>query len=1148
MRGLTSTIRPRFAGRLPGGKIPLGPGPNGTRGAPSSRWPPRDGAMPGSQPSQRDFRIDLFGGPSLRRKGRPIHLSPFHGLFLSILAYHGRRGIRRERLISFLWSAGSEAVLRRRLSQIIYSLHLRLATSELIISDGDRFYLDVDRVEPDLERFHTALQERNVEAALQMLSLGFLSEVNPIPTPDLEAWMRGRVRQFRADIRTAAARLWGESEQRGDWERATGVGRVLLKLDPDDEATLRKLIRALGLTAQVAEARAALNEFTERARSDDGGWKPEEETDALVARLDTLARERGPTFLVGRYGLPTQPPLVGREQELATLGRLLRDPPDGNVLSIGLVGEPGVGKTRLAWEALRTLPFDGARVLAARCSEFERRIPLSPFTSALKPGWVGEEARNLEDPWRAVLLGLFPEWHRGPDAPPAVPQIEPREVPRRLCEAFRQLFIGLSRTDPLVLFIDDFHWADETSLSVLDYIRNRGVGGDFRVLVAESVGSPSERSGGLGRGLRWSRGDGPCLRLRSLSVEDVDTLLSLLPAESQGYLDAVDLWALSSGNPSLLAEALAALEVTRARGRSNEPILAHLRPLVDSRLADLSTVERRAFQVLVLAEVPVRVSDLANVLTSPLPDAAAALDRLVSLGWVAIGPDGAQTTSTVLRRAVLETVPTATVVLLHAAIAEALMARADRTEPWAIAHHLIEAQSPESAKKFALSAADEAAEWGYFGEIEELLRRLLRVMFEPNAKQEISTRLGELQFARGDFGAALESLSSAWQLRLRTAPDHPGTQEMEVKILASDLYTGRVSPADGWSRARVLEERVRSTRQMALLPQLYAHVLRSAQHEGDVGTARSVFSRARDLLRSPGTDEGLEMSLNLLLGATVFYENAESALTYVKRAIALGNDGSRCVRTLEAHQWHMIVLHHLGQLNLPEGIEGRRTALRAAAFSGDILRRSQIELNSAVWFVDTFQPEAAEISLSKVEALIGADSLPQVRVSWLVNLGELRLQQRRWEAAAECFRDALTICRFHRSATAELLSRAGLGLCALGERNLSAAESAFERLPRRPTWWTCDPTLVQTFRVQFALRAGDLDQVVSEAEDIIEQVKDRSLMWHLRLCLLVEEVRAASNRPVDQSRLAVCREQAAELNLPELSRRFGDLTPHPKVR
>jgi hypothetical protein len=160
----------------------------------------------------------------------------------------------------------------------------------------------------------------------------------------------------------------------------------------------------------------------------------------------------------------------------------------------------------------------------------------------------------------------------------------------------------------------------------------------------------------------------------------------------------------------------------------------------------------------------------------------------------------------------------------------------------------------------------------------------------------------------------------------------------------------------------------------------------------------------------------------------------------------------------------------------------------------------------------------------------------------LVNLGELRLQERRWDLATDCFDAANRIFRTVRSETGELLSTAGLGLAALGRRKLKEAETYHEQLPTRPRWWTCDPTLVQSFLIKLASRKGTPQAAQAELEGAIAQVKGRSLPWYLRLCLLSEEVKVKEGFGTNSSRVHYCREKAAQLNLGHLARRFRGLS------
>ena len=96
------------------------------------------------------FRLSLFGGPRLEQGERQLRLSPLQSALLGIVATCGRSGIPRGRLLSLLWRMGTDAQLRRRLSQLVYSFRKRLSGKTPILAVGDHYLLDSENVISDL--------------------------------------------------------------------------------------------------------------------------------------------------------------------------------------------------------------------------------------------------------------------------------------------------------------------------------------------------------------------------------------------------------------------------------------------------------------------------------------------------------------------------------------------------------------------------------------------------------------------------------------------------------------------------------------------------------------------------------------------------------------------------------------------------------------------------------------------------------------------------------------------------------------------------------------------------------------------------------------------------------------------------------------
>ena len=132
---------------------------------------------------------------------------------------------------------------------------------------------------------------------------------------------------------------------------------------------------------------------------------------------------------------------------------------------IVIEGAPGIGKTRLLDEAASAAATGGARVLRARGSELERELPFGVMRQLLEPA-----LRGLPEPRRAALLDG--------DAALAAPALDVRPT-QEIVDAFAVLaglywlIAAIASAEPLVLCVDDLHWADEPSLRALAYLLGR---------------------------------------------------------------------------------------------------------------------------------------------------------------------------------------------------------------------------------------------------------------------------------------------------------------------------------------------------------------------------------------------------------------------------------------------------------------------------------------------------------------------------------------------------------------------------------------------------------------------------------------------------------------------------------------------------
>ena len=193
----------------------------------------------------------------------------------------------------------------------------------------------------------------------------------------------------------------------------------------------------------------------------------------LSGELTSPATPGTPLFIVEPLPTGTRGPFVGRESEQADLLRSIREAAAGRGAFILLGGEAGVGKSRLAEEALMAARQLGCLALVGRCYEQEATQPLIPYVEVLE-----EAARLLPAPVFRDAIGrtapelarLMPELHRlFPEMPPAL------ELPNELRQRFlfnnvREFLTRCSRVTPLVMFLDDLQWADESTLQLTQHL------------------------------------------------------------------------------------------------------------------------------------------------------------------------------------------------------------------------------------------------------------------------------------------------------------------------------------------------------------------------------------------------------------------------------------------------------------------------------------------------------------------------------------------------------------------------------------------------------------------------------------------------------------------------------------------------------
>src|SRR6185312_3117768 len=319
-------------------------------------------------------------------------------------------------------------------------------------------------------------------------------------------------------------------------------------------------------------------------------------------------------------------PLVGRDRELELLGQLLEETCAHNPRFVFVTGEPGIGKTCLLLELVRQAEQRGCLALRGSAAEFERELPFGvvvdafdEYLESLDP----HEFKRLSAEDVGELSGVFPalsSLNPGSDQPTTAAERF------RSHRALRDLIESLAVRQPLVVVLDDLHWADGASLELTAYLLRHPPRG--AVMVAATLrGGQADR--GLLAAMERATKDADIVRpieLGPLTRADARTLIASVDgAERDGIYET------SGGNPFYLLQLslMSADSNGPSTARGSDGVPEPISAAIIGELDGLSATTRSLAEAAAVAGDPFEL-DLAAT-TAGMEDwqALEALDELI---------------------------------------------------------------------------------------------------------------------------------------------------------------------------------------------------------------------------------------------------------------------------------------------------------------------------------------------------------------------------------------------------------------------------------------------------------------------------------------------------------------------------------------
>jgi DNA-binding SARP family transcriptional activator/tetratricopeptide (TPR) repeat protein len=994
-----------------------------------------------------ELRIGLFGHVAVEVNGTPFKLATPRKT-LPVLAYlllNRDAPIARDFLAYVMWPDDEEEPARTKLRLSLYDL-ARVLPPELegkaLIVDGDSVCLRPDlNLWLDVEEFNRLIGDpQRIEEAVSLYRGDLLAAL-------YDEWIFPERERHRNAFLAGLLQLVSQARRQRNFARGISRAQQILAIDPWREDVVRQV---MALRCESGDRAGALAEYERFAKLLRLELKVQPMPETLTLR-ETIARgevfePNAPLEAVAPAASSARSatlPFVGRQTEMGQLLETWSRVARGRGACVFAGGEPGVGKSRLILEFAHAVEESGGRVLIGATGSPEA-TPYESIVDALRSA-LPLVASLKGGMWLSCIAELLPEIRTRVAGLPEVPHIDAESERIRLFESLFRCFSGLAQPRPLLLVLEDMHWAQSASVTLLRSLLRR-VSGVPIMIVVTYRDDETPRPHPLHR-LRSEARAAACaqsLSLRTLSLNDVHELTEALPEIPN--LEAGKLLAVSAGNPLFLSQFIDDLR----HGEQCAPP-ASLAALVAARIARLSEEARTVAEIAAFVGNRFSLDAVRDV--SGWGDAALgnALDELFDRRIVreasGRGLFEYAFSHQIFQEAIARAVPRERATARHRRVARVLEELyADRASELSatIARHYELAGDDANAARCYLTAVRRSIGLGALDEAHALSDRALALTDDPRTRAEILLERETVEFRRGHRSAQESTLADLKEIAATLADPELHClivlRELELATSIADLVKletairelRTLAPHDdvawrldiaearlAFAQGRLLEAQAsaqsaltngRESGNGAWIARSLCFLAEVEANRGNLSEAEALFDEA-ERAAADATDPVLEYnSLSSAFSIAYNRRDLQRCMTlgqrWLDRATALGD------RQAEARA--------RGRLGITLTASGTRYAEAREHFAnavlfftdfGDMSKTAGEVLNQAVLETRLGFFEKAAAATEKAVALFEGVHDDRGRVIGLANLGFLRACAGNIEGAESAAREALELAR-----------------------------------------------------------------------------------------------------------------------------------------
>jgi len=731
---------------------------------------------------------------------------------LAILLLNANQVVSADRLIDDLWAGEPPATVAKSLQVYVWRLRKALGAPERLRSRARGYVLDVAPEELDLDRFSRLVEEgrralgaAEPERAEQQLREALaLWRGPPLADFGFATFAQGEiVRLEEMKVEALEQRIQADLAL-GRHEALIGELQSLVRAHP-----LRERLRAhLMIALYRADRQAEALEAYQRARrelTEELGIEPSKSLRDLHQAILNQDLALDIEAQADPAGEPGRGVFVGRDSELAQLLAGLEDVFSARGRLFLLVGEPGIGKSRLADELINQARVRGARILIGRCWEAGGAPAYWPWVQSLRTLVRGTEPGALRAQLGAGagdVAQILPELRElFPDLVETASR-DSEGARFRLFDGVTSLLKGASRTQPFVLVFDDLHAADAPSLLLLQFVARELAESRLLVVGAYRDVDPAVREPLAAALVELAREPVTCqIPLEGLSEQDVAEYIEASAGVAPDSELVSAIRSETEGNSLFVTEIVRLLA---AEGRLSEPevhlrIPPSVRAVIDRRVERLSGECRGLLVPAAVLGREFGLEPLAGLSRRPRMELFAVLDEAIAERVLAEVPGARgrlRFTHAMIRDVLYDGLTPSRRLQLHQQAGHALEAAyvgdldSHLTE---LAHHFFAASSSGEEGKaldYARRAGERAVSLLAYEEAARLYEMALTLGPADTLRCGLMLALGEAQARAGDESGAKKTFLQAADIARRL-------QASEQLARAALGYGGRFV----WARA-----------------------------------------------------------------------------------------------------------------------------------------------------------------------------------------------------------------------------------------------------------------------------------------------------------------------------------------------------------